>query len=231
MTRLSSLWHPDAVARARRAEAAARSRLAPLLCRIYGIRRLRGLCLRLCRRLEGGAMWSQTWRDILRRHHDVEVGQYSYGAILTPGILPPGSRVGRYCSVGGQLVVRRRDHPLERTGLHPFFYNSDLGLLSADTIPAERDNPLQIGHDVWIGDRVTILGGCRQIGNGAVIAAGAVVTRDVPAYALVGGVPARVIRMRFPPGRIAEIEASHWWEAEIARLIEAPPVTGFLPED
>ena len=125
--------------------------------------------------------------------------------------------------------MRRRDHPLDRPCLHPFFYNSALGLLTCDIIPLDRDNPLTIGNDVWIADRVTILGGCRTIGNGAVIAAGAVVTRDVPAYAVVGGVPARLIRMRFGPDRIAEIEASRWWEYDIATIIANPSVVGIVP--
>ncbi len=221
-------WHPDALARARAAEGRSESRLAPLVRWLYGFRRLRGLGRRLCHRLEGGPMHSATWRRILEERHGVIVGRYSYGAILDPGVLPPGSRVGAYCSVGAGLVVRRRDHPLDRPVLHPFFYNSGLGLLQRDTIPAERDNPLTIGHDVWIGDRVIILGGCRSIGNGAAIAAGAVVTRDVPPYALVAGVPARPLRMRFDEARIAEIEASRWWERSIADLVAAPPFPDLL---
>lgn len=173
-------------------------------------------------------MQSLTWRDILRRHHGVEVGRYSYGDILRPGCLPPGTRVGAYCSVGAGLIVRRRDHPVDRPILHPFFYNKALGLLEKDTIPAVEANPLSVGHDVWIGDRVTILGGCRSIGNGAVVAAGAVVTRDVAPYTVVAGVPARSLRPRFDAGRIAEIEASRWWEHDIAALIETPPFDGIF---
>lgn len=169
-------------------------------------------------------MFSATLRAVLRDLHGVEIGQYSYGDILRPGVLPPGTRVGAWCSVGSDLIVRRRDHPVERTVMHPFFYNSRLGFVVRDTIPAEADNPLVIGNDVWIGDRVTILGGCRIVGNGAVLAAGAVVTRDVAPYSVVGGVPARLIRMRFDPERIAVIEASHWWERSLGDLIENPPL-------
>ncbi|WP_103336430.1 CatB-related O-acetyltransferase [Pseudotabrizicola formosa] len=176
-------------------------------------------------------MHSATWRQILHEFHGVQIGRYSYGDILKPGLLPPGTVVGHYCSVGMQLIVRRRNHPLERPFLHPFFYNSRLGLLQQDTIPAIDDNPLTIGHDVWIGDRVLILPGCKTIGNGAVIAAGAVVTRDVPAYAIVAGTPARQIRMRFGPERIAELEASRWWTQSIADLIRMPLVTGIFGPD
>ena len=224
-------WHPDAAGRGRRADAAGKSRFGGLLRRLYALRRLRQITQRLCLRLEGGAMYSATWRHILRTHHGVDVGRYSYGDVLRPGALPRGSIVGAYCSTGTGLIVRRRDHPLDRPFLHPLFYNSALGLLQRDSIPLEQENPLTIGHDVWIGDRVTIVGGCRQIGNGAVIGAGAVVTRDVPPYAVVGGVPSRLIRMRFDPARVAEIEASRWWEHDIATLIETPPFAGAFDQD
>ena len=219
-------WHPDALARAQHAANTARSPLSPMIRRLYKVRRLRPLCRKLCDRLEGGLMHSATWRDILQTFHSVSVGRYSYGAILTPGVLPAGTRIGSYCSVGSALIVRRRNHPTERPFLHPFFYNSALGLLDRDSIPPDRDNPLTVGHDVWIGDRVTILSGCRRIGNGAVIAAGAVVTRDVAAYSIVGGVPARLMRQRFDAAMIAALEASRWWERDIASLIAAPPFAG-----
>jgi virginiamycin A acetyltransferase len=216
-------WRDDAVARARAAQKRSCSRFGRLLRYLYNVPRLRSLCYRLCLRLEGGAMYSQSWRHILREHHEVQIGRYSYGDILRPGVMPEGSRVGAYCSVGTQLIVRRRDHPLDRAILHPFFYNAALGLVAADTIVANADNPLVIGNDVWIADRVTILSGCRTIGNGAVLAAGAVVTHDVPAYAVVAGVPARVLRMRFDAKTAAELEASMWWETDIATLIADPP--------
>ena len=222
------MWHPDAVARARRADLRARNPLSPLIMRLYQFRRLRSVCRKLCDRFEGSLMHSATWRDILRLHHDVLIGRYSYGAILKPGVLPAGTRVGAYCSVGSELIVRRRDHPLDSPFLHPLFYRSALGFVQHDTIPLNTDNPLTIGHDVWIGDRVTILGGCKTIGNGAVIAAGAVVTRDVAPYTVVGGVPARLIRRRLDDRMIATLEASRWWDKDIGTLIADPPLPGIL---
>lgn len=216
-------WCEDALRIARQKDQNALSPLSPLLRHLYRFRRLRSLCRRLCARLEGGLMLSATWRQILRDWHGVEIGRYSYGDILVPGLLPAGSRVGAYCSVGTGLIVRRRDHPLNQPCMHPFFYNSALGLLEQDSIPNDRDNPLIIGNDVWIGDRVIILGGCKSIGNGAVIAAGAVVTHAVAPYAVVGGVPTRLIRMRFNPAQIAAIEATQWWERQIMELIASAP--------
>lgn len=213
--------HPDAHARARAALARARSPLSAWLLRAYRLRRLRGLVRKMCHRLEGGPFFSETWRDILRHYHQVTVGRHSYGPVLDPGLLPPGTVVGHYCSVGTGLIVRRRDHPVEGDRLHPFFYNARLGFLTQDTVEDDRDNPLTVGHDVWIGDRVTILSGCRTIGDGAVVAAGAVVTRDVPSFAIVAGVPARVLRLRLPDERISVLTTEAWWEEPLDRLF--PP--------
>lgn len=213
-------WLADAAFRAKSIDDAGKSRVGPTLIRLYRWHRLRSLVIRLCQRLEGHLMFSQTMRDILLRYHEVEVGAYSYGDVLRPNVLPPGTRVGRYCSVGKELIVRRRDHPLDRMSTHPAFYDRRIGLLKVDTIPSNLENPLTIGNDVWIGDRVLILSGCKSIGNGAVLAAGSVVTRDVPAYAVVGGVPARLIRMRFDQDHIAKLEESNWWEKSLSEIIE-----------
>lgn len=222
-------WRSDAVERAVNLEAKGKSSLRPLLLHLYKWRRARPLVRRLCQRIEGELMFSQSWRCILSHYHKVEIGAYSYGDILRPYVLPPGTTVGRYCSVGKDLIVRRRDHPVERMIMHPAFYNHKIGLLKHDIIPTNIENPLSIGNDVWIGDRVIILSGCKTIGNGAVLAAGSVVTRDVPAYAVVGGVPARQIRMRFSSSHIERIEISAWWDKSLFELITAPPP--FIPSD
>lgn len=216
-------WHSDAVERARRFDGKSTSRWAPVLKRMYHLRRLRPLIQRLCFRLEGGPLFSATARHLLGFHHGVRIGAYSYGDILKPGLMPPGSEVGAYCSVGCGLIVRRRDHPVERLSQSPLFYNAALGLVRRDTIADDRDNPLVIGNDVWIGDRVTILSGCRRIGNGAVLAAGAVVTRDVPSYTIVGGTPARTIRQRFPDRVISRLETSRWWELSLPDILTIAP--------
>ncbi len=81
--------------------------------------------------------------------------------------------------------------------------------------------PVTIGNDVWIGVRVIILGGVK-IGNGAVIGAGSVVTRDVPPYAVVAGAPARLIRYRFEEPVIRRLEELQWWnksEEELRQLL------------
>jgi len=205
------------------------SRHSKLMVALYGFRRLRKLILAACNRLEGGPFFSATLRAILARHYGVSVGRYSYGSALTCGVLPRGTTVGAYCSFGNNLAVFRRNHPTDRLSQHPFFYNSHLGFVSQDTIPDIADNPLTIGNDVWIGDNVTIVASCRTIGDGAVVAAGSVVTRDIPAFTIVAGVPAKQVRRRYTEEVEALVVKTRWWELSLAELFELdPPLTTAL---
>ena len=91
--------------------------------------------------------------------------------------------------------------------MSPYFYNPSFGL---DVQDVKRFS-LSVGHDVWIGCGVIITCGCHSIGNGAVIGAGSVVTKDVAPYSVVAGVPAKKIRMRFDEATINILEKSKWW--------------------
>ncbi len=184
--------------------------------------------VRLACRLEGGPFRSATARALLRERHGVEVGPYSYGACLRPGLLPAGVEVGRYVSMATQVSVFRRGHPTERLSMHPAFYNASVGPLTEDAVASA---PLEVGHDAWLGHLCTILPGCRRIGIGAVVGAGAVVTRDVPDLAIVTGNPARLVRLRFPDDTCEAVLASRWWERPLDELLaDLPamlePVTG-----
>lgn len=201
-----------------------RSRLSPFLFSAYRIRQLRKLCARLLRRLEGGEMSSRTLRRILRDYHGVIVGDYSYGACMEPGLLPPGTIVGNYCSTAEGLRVLRRNHPATHLSQHPYFYNKKLGLVPEDTIQSVADNLLHIGHDVWVGAGVTILPGCRRIGDGAIVGAGAVVTRDIEPFSIYAGNPARRIGQRFSNEMREHIEKSRWWLFPLAELSAALPL-------
>ena len=169
-------------------------------------------------------MFSQTLRETLKRDYGVHIGIYTYGTSLRPGILPRGTRIGNYCSIADGLIVLRRNHPSERVSQHPLFFNHQCGLVLADTIHSISDNPLTVGHDVWIGANVLITPGCKTIGNGAIVAAGTVVTSDVPAFAIVGGVPGRLIRWRFTEDVMALIEESCWWLHSLGDLIDLMPL-------
>ena len=108
-----------------------------------------------------------------------------------------------------------RNHPMDFKSTHAFFFNPALGRCSGVEL---EYTPLDIGHDVWIGANALILPHTTNIGHGAVIAAGAVVNKDVPPYAVVVGNPARLVRFRFPPKVVEELLASKWWEKPIEEL-------------
>jgi len=206
---------------ARRREAQSLSKLSAMILAAYRVRALRPLCLRLASRLEGGVFFSKTLRQLLRTYHGVSVGAYSYGPCLRPGGMPAGTQIGAYCSLADGIKVRRRNHPSNTLSQHPFFYNAAVGLLEKDTIRKESENPLIIGNDVWIGDNVLIMPKCKMIGNGAMIGAGSVVTKDVPSYTIVAGNPARPLADRYDEDTKALLEEARWWEMTLPDLLGA----------
>ena len=125
---------------------------------------------------------------------------------------------GNYCSIGEGVCLGPSNHPLDRLTTHPLTYLPvawPYGDFPIRRKPFEGVwEPVEIGHDVWIGSGAVVMGGVR-IGTGAVIAAHAVVTEDVPPYAIVAGVPARPIRFRFPEDLVAELLDSQWWEYDL----------------
>lgn len=190
--------------------------------------RLKGLARRTMARLEGGEMLSASLRRVMNRHHGVEVGLHSYGC-FDPSRFA-NCTIGRYVSIGPGVRVFRRNHPTDRISLHPYFYNTRLGFTDAETMPPL---PLHISDDVWIGANAMLLPGCTSIGRGAVIGAGAVVTRDIPDYAIAAGNPARIIRSRFPSDVQKVLQDTQWWTNDRNRLVAAmpllqAPVTGEL---
>jgi len=202
----------------RQAAELTRCGLSPLLLRLAGSGRLTGRCIGWAARCEGGEFFSATARDILASRFGVTIGAYSYGGCFAPGAFPAGVTVGRYVSVASGVRVFVRNHPFERLSMHPFFYNASLGFVERDTI---ESGSLVVGHDAWLGERAIILPGCSRIGIGAVVGAGAVVTKDVPDFAIVAGNPARILRKRFDDGVVAAILQSRWWErtAEECRAV------------
>jgi len=187
--------------------------------RILGCPRRWGVARRLFRvllRLERGGFYSATARELLRRHHDVEVGAYSYGECMIPGVFPPGVTIGRYTSIAPGVRVYNQNHPLAHLSTHPFFYDPRLRCVGENPIPRHR---LRIGNDVWVGVNAIITPGCTRIGDGAVIGAGAVVTRNVDDFAIVAGNPARLIRYRFAPAQQETIRRARWWDLPLWRCV------------
>lgn len=214
---------------ARLADSRSKSWIAELIAMVYRSGVSRKLMLDFVKRLEGGEMHSVTLRDLMKDVYGVDVGLYSYGACFVPGLFPRNSSVGNYCSIAEGIRVYRRNHPVTFLSQHPFFYNQRLGLVTEDAIDNVEDNPIVIGNDVWLGSSVTILPNCKRIGDGAVIGAGSVVSRDVPSFAIYAGNPARLVRERYSADVKELIEQSRWWSLPLDRLLEAAGELLFQP--
>lgn len=128
-------------------------------------------------------------------------------------------RIGKFCSIacGAKFLFNAANHALGSLSTYPFpIFFEEWGLpTDTDAIARAWDShgDIVVGNDVWIGYEAVILAGV-TIGDGAVIGTRAVVTKDVPPYTIVGGVPARPIRTRFDADTIARLQALHWWDRD-----------------
>lgn len=180
----------------------------------YNNRYLRRIIREVLLRQEGAELYSKTLRKIYTKYHDVQVGMYSYGAFHQ--ILPSGTIIGRYSSIPRNLLVINASHPITHLSSFPFFFNPDLGYV--EKLLITRRTELIIGNDVYIGLNVTIMPVVTNIGNGSVIAAGSVIVKDIPPFAIVGGNPAKIIKYRFSQQIIEQITQSAWWEKDIDEI-------------
>lgn len=153
---------------------------------------------------------------------EATVGRYSY---IAPNATLDSMTIGRFCSVGPYVMCGYGQHPTDLITTSPVFYSTQrqcgVSLAPDDSYPERVSS--SIGNDVWIGARVYIRDGI-SIGDGAIVGAGAVVVSDVPSYAIVGGVPARIIRMRFADSLVAELARIRWWNWDEATLRKAQPL-------
>ncbi|QXP50775.1 CatB-related O-acetyltransferase [Cellulophaga sp. HaHa_2_95] len=128
--------------------------------------------------------------------------------------------VGKFCSVAKHSLIGLGIHPTDLISTTPLFYRKNNPLkvkLLKEDLGFEEYKPITIGHDVWIGARAIVMDGV-EIGTGAIVASGAVVTKDIPPYAIVGGVPAKLIKYRFSEEKIEELLSSEWWEWDLEKI-------------
>lgn len=161
---------------------------------------------------------SKLVRDFYREKYKVDVDMYSYGGCFSPTFNNGGKvSIGKYCSIAENVRYFAANHPIEKVTTSAYFYNSNFSKLPVKDV--ERGT-LKIGNDVWIGYGVIITNKCKNIGDGAVIGAGSIVTKDIPDYAIVAGNPARVIRYRFAEKNIELIKSTAWWNYTPQELIK-----------
>ena len=154
----------------------------------------------------------------------VGIGAHSVVSGLLDGFIA-GTSIGRYCTIAGSFTIAPDEHPTSFLSSSMMQYVPNLhgwdDFLAASGAPrqaplvpfAQRGGTV-IGNDVWVGAKVFIRQGV-TIGDGAILAAGAVVVADVAPYSVVGGVPARVIRQRFSDGLVARLLALRWWDYDV----------------
>lgn len=197
---------------------------------------LRRLLDRIRRRPSGAGNLTRDHLATEIRRLGWSVGDYSYGR---PRVRHWGEgarlTIGRFCSIAdGVEIILGGNHPSDLVTTYPFFAFPDLwpGAPHPEGFPFSKGD-VTIGSDVWIGTGATLLSGV-SIGHGAIVAARAVVSRDVPPYAVVAGNPGRVVKSRFEPDTVAALLDSRWWELPqdsirtLIPLLQSRDIAAFL---
>lgn len=143
-----------------------------------------------------------------------QIGSYTY--IGNRSEILYCETIGRYCSISHDVKIGLENHAMNHVGTSPLFYAKQRGMVSSDTI--EHVLPTKIGDDVLISANAMIMAGI-NIGTGAVIGAGAFVNKDVPPYAIVAGIPAKIIKYRFDDITIKRLLNSQWWKMPKEELV------------
>ena len=156
---------------------------------------------------------------------DVVFGKYSG---MNENCYVARATVGAYCAIGARTAINPFNHPVDWLSINEFQYHPN----SFDWVPEYREfkrlerspdmfRHVTIGNDVWTGHNVNIMAGV-SVGDGGIVGAGSVVTKDVPPFAIVAGAPARVVRMRFSDGIIERLLRVKWWDLELSDLSGLP---------
>ncbi|WP_170405091.1 chloramphenicol acetyltransferase [Ruegeria arenilitoris] len=144
------------------------------------------------------------------------------------------ARIGKFANIASFTRIGATDHPIGKASLHHFHYRSadywDDAEDDADWFALRAGRLAHIGHDTWIG-HAAIIKPEVTIGHGAIVASGAIVTKDVPPHTIVGGVTAQPIRLRFPAHVAERMMALAWWDWDNARLRAALPDFRALPAE
>lgn len=158
-------------------------------------------------------------RSSIQRYGDIwglDLGRYTcIGRVSTI----QETKIGSFCALADYLTIGCDDHDYKMITTHPFWHDTSWGISEDEAFCAEYrrkeyEQPCEIGNDVWMGAGVMV---CRNvvIGNGCVIGAGAIITKDIPPYSVVVGVPGKVIKKRFYDEIIDRLQRANWWDLPI----------------
>ena len=145
---------------------------------------------------------------------NVSLGDYTY---IGPRTRVTNALIGKFCCIGPDVIIGLGKHPSKSfVSSHPAFFSTErqAGFTFVSNSIFQEVSNCYIGNDVWVGAQATIMDSV-IIGDGAIIGTAAVVTKDVPPYAIVAGVPARVLRMRFSHDEIKFLQDIKWWDKDI----------------
>jgi len=159
-------------------------------------------------------------KNVMRRSHteigvDFSLGDYSYISSQVTHI--ESAHIGKFYSITRQTIIGIGGHNYNWVTTHPILSAKEYNIITDK--PSPQKAPPKIGNDVWVGINSIIFRGV-TIGDGAVIAAGSVVTKDVEPYSIVGGVPAKHIRCRFDKEIIQKLLEIKWWDWDINKIKE-----------
>lgn len=161
-----------------------------------------------------------------------KIAKYSY---CGPGSHIVNTDIGAFCSISDHVFIGGAEHPSNRISTSPVFqkekHSGPKKRFARFSVPTTKTTV--IGNDVWVGHNVTIKQGV-VVGDGAIIGSNALVTKDVPPYAIVGGVPAKIIKYRFPEEVINELLKTEWWnlsDEEISKKVSLFAVSNPTVED
>jgi len=161
-----------------------------------------------------------SWNVVIRSN--VTIGRFTY--INSGTTIFYGTSIGRFSQIGKNCEIGTVDHPIKWLSSHPFQYNLQGHFPNwrdytekFEQLKFSRKEGANIGNDAWIGSLSIVKSGV-TIGDGAIVGAGSIVTKDVPPYAIVGGVPAKLIRYRFDEKTIKRLLAVKWWDRELKDL-------------
>ncbi len=156
---------------------------------------------------------------------DADIGRY-FGTNENSYIAR--STIGNFCSFGARSAINPFNHPVDWLSINEFQYHpksfdwiDEYNEMERLSRAGDMFARVEIGSDVWIGHNVNVMAGV-TIGHGAIIAAGTIVTKDIPPYAIVGGVPGEVIRFRFDEAIVQKFLDTEWWTLSLRELSGLP---------